>query len=64
MLGVGPVAVLEVDRDRQAGRLIQRACVIDDLVQRDAPVQAPERERESGAGRGERLEAERLEDPG
>ena len=41
VLGRGPVPVLEVDRHRQAGRLVERARVIDDLVERDVPSMRP-----------------------
>ena len=63
-LGLRAVAVLEVDRHRQARRLVERAHVLGELVERDAAVEAAERERERGAGGGQRLEAQRLEHPG
>jgi hypothetical protein len=64
VLGRWPVAVLQVDGYGQAGRLVQRAGVRDHLGQRDVAVESPEGEGEAGAGGGERLEAECLEDPG
>ena len=41
--------------------MIERPGVVGHLVQRGAPIAPSERERETGAGRGERPEAERLE---
>src|SRR5262245_36533586 len=62
VLGRRPVPVLEVDRDGQVGRRRQRIRMLDHLGQGCAPVEAPEGEGESGAGAGQRLEAERRED--
>ena len=61
---LGAVAVLEVDGDRQVRRRVEQAHVGDDLVERGVAVRAPEREREPGARRRERLEPERREDLG
>ena len=60
-LGLGAVAVLQVGRDGEIGRRRQRRDVRGDLVERRAPVRPRQREREAGARRRERLEAERLE---
>ena len=57
-LGLGAVAVLEVDGDREVGGVDECFDVLGDLVERDPSVQAPEREREAGARRRERLEPE------
>ena len=61
---VRPVAVLEVDRDRQARRPIERAGVLDDLVEGRGAVGAAQREREARARARERLEAQAREDLG
>ena len=44
--GVGAVAVLEIDGERQLGRPVERRRVLDDLVERRFAVEAAERERE------------------
>ena len=61
--GVGAKHVLEVGRDRQVGRRDDRRRVRERLVARDAAVAPAERRREAAARRGERLEAERREQP-
>ena len=63
VLGPRPVAVLEVHRDRQAGRPVEEPDVRDHLVQGHLAVEAPEREGKSGAGSGQGRKAERLQDP-
>ena len=62
--GVGPVAVLEIDGDGQARRSIEQPHVRDHVVEGGAAVPAAQREREARARARERLEAERLENPG
>ena len=61
ILRIGAVAVLQIDGDGQARRGVEHAHVLDDLVERDAAVPPPERERETGARGRQRLEPERLE---
>jgi hypothetical protein len=61
VLRPGAVAVLQVDRDRERGGLIEDADVGSDLVEVDAAVGAPERERETGARTRQRPEPERRE---
>src|SRR5439155_16246827 len=56
-------AVLEVGRDRQLGRGHERAGVGERLVAADRVVEAAERGREAAAGGGERVKAERREQP-
>ena len=55
----GPVAVLQIDRDREIRRQVERGRVRDHLVERDVAVPASEREREPGAGGREGPEPER-----
>ena len=56
--GARPVSVLEVDRHRQARRAVERAGVLDDLVEGRGAVGAAEREREARARARERLESQ------
>ena len=63
LLGLGPVAILQVDRDRKARRLVEHPGVLDDLIERGVAVEAPQRERKAGAGARQRLEPERRHDP-
>ena len=62
VLRLGAVAVLDVHRDRKIDRVGECAGVRDHLVERRLAVEPTQRERESGARRGERLEPERLHD--
>ena len=59
--GRGPIAVLQIDRDRKARGLVEDAHVVDHLVERHVAVPAPEREREARARRRQGLEAEARE---
>src|SRR5439155_12864937 len=62
VFGVSPVAVFEVDRDRKARGSIELSCVLERLLEGGAAVQSAEREREPGARRCQRFEAESCED--
>ena len=64
VLGLGRVAILQIDGDWKARCLIERPGVLDDLIERGIPVQAPQRERKAGAGARQGLEPERRQDPG
>ena len=64
VLGVGPKAVLQVDRQRQVGRPIEEPGMIDQLLERDAAVRATQGEGEAGAGGGQGLESEPGQDLG
>jgi hypothetical protein len=63
-LRIRAVAVLEVHRHRQLRCPIHGSSVRHHLVKSDPAVEAAEREREPGAGGGERLEPERGQHPG
>ncbi len=58
---VGRVPVLEIDRDGQVRRAVERCRMLDDFVQRRFAVLPAERVREAGARARERLKAERCE---
>ena len=60
----GPVSVLEVDRDRQARRPIERAGVLDDLVEGRGAVAPAQREGEPRARARQRLESQARQDLG
>ena len=60
----GPVSVLEVDRDRQARRPVERAGVLDDLVEGRGAVGSAQREGEPRARARERLEPQARQDLG
>jgi hypothetical protein len=62
--GISAVPVLEVDRHREVRRAVEDGGVLDHLVERHRAVQSTECVGESGAGRGDRAESERLEDTG
>ena len=62
--GVRGIAVLEIHGDGEAGRAVELGHVCDHVVECRLSVQTTEGERESGARRRERLEAERLEHAG
>ena len=61
VLGVGAVAVLEVDRDRQPTGLVDDSHVGDHLVQRRLAVEPSEGKGEGAAARRQRLEAQTLQ---
>jgi hypothetical protein len=60
-LRLGAVAVLEVGRDGQRGRQVERGNVLANLVERDPAVAPAEREREPRARGRQRRKAQRLE---
>ena len=63
-VGIVGVAVLEIGRERQVGGGGELGRVRQCLVAGDGAVEAPERRREAAARRGQRLKAERAQQPG
>ncbi len=60
-VGVSPVAVLEVNRQREISGAVERGRMLDHLVKRDVAVETTEREGHAGAGAGQCSEAESRE---